>query len=186
MLPTDPRLNVQKEAVFRVEKADLNQDLSAIASVVNSAYKKVVYLKDDGKTSPADLKDIISNPSKALYLCLSTNNEICGTILIQYDANRKKAELGMFAIHPRYQGANIGAIFANCVEKEIFKVVPEIILKVVPLEQAKLVKFYINLGYQFTGEKVPFSEEETSKYIHPEYRDKVFMLIMSKKLHSNL
>lgn len=169
-----------KEEYFTVEAATMNHDLTRIATVINTAYKKVKYLQDGvERATPAEIIGFISNPRMKLYLCISPNHEICGTILLDF-FEKDKAEIAIFAIHPDYQEYKIGPIFMNYVEEEAFKKVHAILLKVILLFQENLVKFYERLGYKATGEIIDFPEEGKLRYIRPECRDRVFFSIMQK------
>lgn len=172
---------------FKIEIATVHHDLTKIASVINAAYKKVKYLiEETQRISIDELRSIVANPHKRLYLCLSPSREICGTLLLDF-IDRDTAEIGLFSIHPAYQGQKIGPGFMSYVEREAFEKVGEIMLKVIPLYQEQLVKFYERLGYEDTGRRAPFPEEEKTKYIRPECRDRVFFSLMSKKkLRSSL
>lgn len=175
------------EGVFTVEIATIDHDLSKVAKVINFAYKKVKYLQDEvERITPSELRGFISHPNQRLYLCISPSQEICGTILLDF-FEQKKAEIGLFAIDPKYQGFKIGPVFMSYVEQEAFRKVQTIILKVIPLFQEKLVKFYERQGYRATRVRVAFPEEDLRRYIRSEYRDQVFFSIMQKsKIRSAL
>jgi ribosomal protein S18 acetylase RimI-like enzyme len=127
----------------------------------------------------SELRDAVSDPRKELYLCLSPTREICGTILLDF-FERDKAEIALFAIHPDYQGYHIGPVFMSYVEREAFKKAMSIVLKVIPLFQEKLIRFYERLGYKTTGEVMSFLQEDKIRYIRPECRDQVFFSLMQK------
>ncbi len=166
--------------VFRVERATYAHDLEQAASTINAAYKKVKYLKDETqRVSPAELRAHIDDPKKRLYFCLSPEGKICGSLLMQM-MEEDLAELGLFSIHPDFQGMKIAPQFLKRVENEAFKKAREIILKVIPLYQEPLIKFYERQGYGITGRIEPFSKEDQDKYIRPECRDKVYFSIMNK------
>lgn len=176
-----------KEEYFTIELATTGHDLARIVSVINTAYKKVKYLQNEvERATSAEVLGFISDSKKRLYLCLSPNHEICGTILLDF-FEKDKAEIALFAIHPDYQEYKIGPSFMNYVEQEAFKTITSIILKVIPLFQENLVNFYERLGYKKTGETMEFPTEDKLRYIRPEYRDRVFFSIMQKnKIRSSL
>lgn len=101
-----------------------------------------------------------------LYLCISSAREICGTIVLRF-MNEDQAEIGLFSLHPDYQGQKLGPMFMSYVEQEAFKTVKEVILHVIPICQEHLVKFYEGLSYKTTGQTVLFSEKHTVTYIRP-------------------
>lgn len=176
-----------KEGFFTVEVATMNHDLTRIATVINTAYKKVRYLQNEvERVTSAEVLNFISNPKKKFYLCLSPNREICGTILLDF-FEKDKAEIALFAIHPESQGYKIGPAFMNYVEQEAFKNVQTIILKVIPLFQENLIRFYERLGYKATGETRDFPAEDALRYIRPDCRSLVFFSILQKnKIRSPL
>lgn len=168
------------EGVFTVEIATVKHDLSKIATIINLAYKKVRYLQEMvERITSSELAGLISHPNQRLYLCISPSQEVCGTILLDF-FEKNKAEIGLFAIDPKYQKYKIGPAFMSYVEQEAFKKVHTIILKVIPLFQERLVKFYEQLGYRATGEEIAFPEEDQRRYIRPECRDRVIFSIMQK------
>lgn len=157
-------------------------DVNEIVDVINAAYSRVKYLLKD-RVSVEDITEFLRDPDKTLYLCLTLQDEICGTILLDY-CEGKIAEIGLFAIHSDFKGQNIGPAFIQFVEGEAFKKVDTIQLKVIPLHQENLIKFYERLGYKATGETTPFPTDKLH-YIRPEYRDQVFLSLMQKnnRLH---
>lgn len=168
------------EEYFTVEVATMDHDLTRITTVINTAYKKVGYLQNGvERATLTEVIDFISNPQKRVYLCLSPNREICGTILLDF-FEKEKAEIALFAIHPDYKGYKLGPAFMNYVEHEAFKKTQSIILKVIPLFQENLIRFYERLGYRATGEMMEFPTEDKLRYIRPECRDRVFFSIMQK------
>jgi GNAT superfamily N-acetyltransferase len=172
--------SLKQENAFHTELATLGHNLNQIASVVNSAYKKVKYLQENTeRISPTDLQEILSDPKKRIYLCLSPNREICGTVLV-HQISEEKAEIGLFAIHPNFQGKKIGLYFLKQIENEAFKKAREIILKVILLYQEKLIAFYEKQGYSKTGEILPFPHEDKLRFIRPECRDQVFFSVFHK------
>jgi N-acetylglutamate synthase-like GNAT family acetyltransferase len=175
-----PPSKVSPEQAFTIEIATASHDLVKITSVINAAYKKARFLRDDvERVSPEELRSIISTPHKKLYLYISVDHTICGTALLDF-CDKDKAEISLFAIHPDYQGKNIGPPFLNDVEKEAFKKVSEIILKVIPLYQEQLIKFYERLGYTMTSLTIEFPEEEKLRTVRPECWDRMFFSIMHK------
>jgi ribosomal protein S18 acetylase RimI-like enzyme len=174
---------------FFVEQATLQHDLNRVAAVINSAYKKVRYLQEGiQRITVSELKSVVSDPRKKLYLCLSPAHEICGTILLDF-FEKDKAEIALFAVHPDCQRYQIGPAFMNYVEQEAFKKVTSIVLKVIPLFQERLIHFYERLGYRTTGEVMNFPEEDKIRYIRPECRDQIFFSLMQKgraKIRSSL
>ncbi len=160
-----------------------NYPVEEIASVINSAYSKVPYLKKE-RITPEEVEKIICDKQKRLYLCISKTNNVAGTILLDFDQNNfaqnNAAELGLFSLSPTYQGKNIGSLFLKCVEQEAFSKVTKIYLNVIPFSQEKLLSFYKKNGYAPTGEKTAILDEQKAKYFKPEYHKDIYFLTYEK------
>ncbi len=169
-------------AAFRVVRANeknvLDLGLAKAAEAINAAYRRVKYLQSE-RVTPQEIGQMIADPKKRMYFCLSPQGEICGSILLN-EMEEDRVELGLFSIHPDYQGKKIGPSFLKCVENEAFKKAREIILKVIPLYQGPLIQFYERQGYRLTGRIEEMPEEAKTKYIRPECRDKVYFSLMNK------
>ncbi len=169
-----------QELSFKIEEATESSDLRQIVSLINAAYKKAKFLQEGvDRISYDEVRGLLSDPCKKLYLCISSSNEICGTILLKF-INDTQAEIGLFAISPHYQGKKIAPLFLNYVEEEAFKKVREILLEVIPFSQENLIGFYERMGYRSTGQIVPFPNEAKLRYIRPEHREQVFISMMHK------
>lgn len=171
-----------QEQEYLIEIATQEHDLARVIEVINAAYKKVKYLQEGIKRiALAEMIENLSDPNKRLYLCIAPNKEICGTILVHFNA-QDTAKLGLFAVHPDYQGQNIGSVLLRAVEKAAFAEAKRIFLYVIPCTQERLIRFYEHLGYRKTGETREFPAEAKAHYIRPEYRDQIFLLIMEKRI----
>jgi GNAT superfamily N-acetyltransferase len=145
---------------FEVELCTQDCDLEKVAAVVNAAYKKNDFLAKD-RTSVNELKTILLNPLKKLYIAISPENKICGTALITLNPSSEEADFGLFSVHPDEQGKNLGSLLLNHVEEEAFL---RFHMKTVSLSTApqKLVQYYQSQGYQIIG-NIPFPDENSLK-----------------------
>jgi dTDP-4-amino-4,6-dideoxy-D-galactose acyltransferase len=165
----------QEDLCFVEIEKDISK-ASEIASVINEAYKKAKFLKKN-RITLEEVEESIESNNKSIYLYYF-KNVICGVILIDY-FEENKAELGLFAIHPDFQGKGFGAKFMAKVENVVFKKAKEIFMTVIPITQENLINFYKKLGYKLTKEKKEFPEKNKN-LISPEYRDQVYFHIMKK------
>lgn len=165
-----------------------NKNLEEIFNVINLAYKKVPYLKEDAqRITIQELEEILEDPFKTLFVCID-GNKICGTALLTIiDSGTEvnyNSEMSLLSVHPEHQGKNIGKLIMDHVEKEVSKVWYRFYLhiKVIPLYQEKLIEYYKLNGYEFAGEISYFSEEDLKRYIKPECWHKIYFKTMYKHL----
>src|SRR3989337_3563067 len=96
--------------IMRVQK---HHNIKEIADVINQAFKKMPFLKDE-RVTLQELEKIIEDTNKRLYVCVD-GKRICGTIAL--DVSGENVEMQLFAIHPDYQGKNIGSLLMQHVEQ---------------------------------------------------------------------
>lgn len=163
-------------STFRVEVYSKKHDLKRIVAVINAAYTKHWYLQRE-RINLKELKDLLANPQNRLYLCLSSENEICGTVLLDF-SHLGQADLFLFSIDPSYQKQNLGKFLLDSAEKEAFEKyhVERIVLDVVKFLE-KLISYYSLRGYQPTGE-MEFPDKD---WVKPEFREQIRCLLMEKK-----
>lgn len=170
-------LNIPTNSQFKIivcPSCDI-QVLEKITKVINIAYKKHFYLKRE-RIYPNELKAIINHPKKRLYLCLSPENEICGTLVLDF-TKRNQAEMGLLSIDPSYQGHNLGSLLLQRAENDAFEIdkVETVLLDVVTVMD-KLVLYYKKNGYQIIKE-IDFPDKT---YLHPDFIDKIHCFFMKK------
>lgn len=154
--------------------------LVEITSMINQAYKKVAWLKDNIKrTSVAELANIVQHPHKTLYMCLD-GKKICGAALLDNADDPTKLMLEMFTVHPDYQGKNIGTLLMRFVENEAVKTyyTHDLYLYVIPCMQERLVAYYKRNGFEIISEK-PYT---LLSVVKPAYHDQMSLLLMRKKI----
>jgi ribosomal protein S18 acetylase RimI-like enzyme len=164
---------------YKIEVCSKKHDLKRIQAVINAAYKKHRYLQRE-RISLEELKTILSHPKQRLYLCLSAENKICGTLLLDL-THFDRGELYLFSVDPSCQGQKLGALLLDHVEKEAFEKfhLKKIVLGVVKFLE-RLISYYSSLGYEPIGEE----EFPDKNMVMPEYRDQISCLLMEKKMIS--
>lgn len=159
---------------FKIETADLQSDLNQIADTINLAYQRQPFNRRDyPRITVTSLNELLQNKENQLYIVLSDKNEVCGTVLLH------SAEISMLSVHPNYQGQGLGLRLLQHAEQEAFKNYDQVFLKVIPLFQEKLIRYYESAGYKSLGESEPLSQEKL-KRIQERYHSEVFALIMRK------
>ncbi len=82
-----------------IEQASLCSDLDRIVDIINSAYKRQPFNREDRlRITVPILRTLILDVENKLYLAVSERNEICGTILLHH------SEISLLSVHPDYQG----------------------------------------------------------------------------------
>lgn len=161
---------------FNIEQADLASDFNQIADTVNLAYRRQPFNRPNYPRITVDgVKELLQNQENQLFVVVSSNNEICGTVLLH------GAEIYMLSVHPRYQKQGLGLSLLQYAEQAAFKTYDSVLLKVIPLFQEKLIRYYESLGYKSFGEHETLSQEKLQRvqeqyHHHPE----MFALIMRK------
>lgn len=160
---------------FRIEVCTEKHDLKMVVAVINAAYRKHWYLQRE-RIRPGELIAILSHPKKKLYLCVSSENKVCGTLLLDL-SQPGGAELYLLSVDPVCQGNDLGAFLMEYAEKEAFEKyqAKRVVLDVVKMIK-QLVSYYLKRGYKPIGE-LEFPDME---WVKPEYRDQVICLLMEK------
>lgn len=161
--------------LFKIEKATLQSNLNQIVDTINLAYQKQPFNRQDyPRITVAALRELLQNRENQLYIVVSDKNEVCGTVLLH------GAEISLLSVHPHHQGQGLGLHLLQYVEQEAFKTYDNVFLKVIPLFQERLIRYYESAGYKSLGEYEPLSQEKL-KRIQEQYHPEVFALIMRKE-----
>lgn len=160
---------------YRIERANLCSDLARIADTINSAYKRHPFNREDRlRITVPILRTLILDDENKLYLAVSGKNEICGTVLLHH------SEISLLSVHPDSQRQGLGLKLLQNAEAEAFKTFKSVFLKVIPLFQENLIRYYESAGYKSFGEYDPLSQEKLNR-IQEQYHDKVSALILRKE-----
>ncbi|MBX9689747.1 MAG: GNAT family N-acetyltransferase [Candidatus Obscuribacterales bacterium] len=160
--------SADKSSALQIELAQ-ELDVDELEELVNLAYrggkasvswKNEHHLVQGPRISKADLKHYISEKDSAIYLCRNESRRILGAVHIEKHADQ--AHIGMLSVDPDYQNYGIGKkllLFAgdfareklNCREAKMF----------VFAGREELLAWYQKMGYEATGETMPFFGPES-------------------------
>lgn len=168
-----------------IRRGTREDDLEAISEVINRAYKKQPFFYEASRRlKPGELHQLLTLPENELYIALSGEGKVCGTLLITWGEERS-AEFSLLAVAPPFQGREIGGRLLKVAEERVVELGGErVYLKVIPMRQEKLVAYYATKGYVKSEKKVPFPEKEKGTYVLPEFREEIYFAILEKDLTS--
>ena len=160
---------------FKIKKADLYSNLDQIVDTINLAYQRQSFnRKDYPRITMTALRNLIQDEENKFYIVISGKNEPCGTILLHH------SEISLLSVHPDYHGQGLGLQLLQHAESEAFKTFKSVFLKVIPLFQENLIRYYESVGYKSFGEYESLSQEKLNR-IQDQYHNKVFALILRKE-----
>lgn len=145
-------------------KAEL-EDITAIVSLVNNTYRGEQSRL--GWTTEADLLEGLRTDKQHMaslvgaedstVLVAKQEDDLLGSILLEYITDLEAVELGMFAVVPSLQNQGIGKqLLAYAESFALDHWQPKrLILEVIPCRH-ELIAFYERRGYQFNGASQPF------------------------------
>lgn len=172
-----------KAARVFLRQADAN-DVSALEQLLNLCYRQ-----DEGWTNEADLvggirttadelAGVIANPKHYVFVYPQTDTgerggkeigELLGCIAVdikvETGADKKshsnKAYIGMFAVHPKLQGAGIGNVILQAAETFADRHLksnnqPTRLTMSILSHRPELLAYYQRRGYQLNGNSMPF------------------------------
>ena len=172
-----------KAAKVFLRQADAN-DVSALEQLLNLCYRQ-----DEGWTNEADLvggirttadelAGVIANPKHYVFVYPQTDTgerggketgELLGCIAVdikvETGSNKKahsnKAYIGMFAVHPKLQGAGIGNMILQAAETFAERHLksnnqPTRLTMSILSHRPELLAYYQRRGYQLNGNSMPF------------------------------
>ncbi len=138
-------------------------DAEQIMALVNSAYRgessmlgwtTEADLLDGRRTDIEEISRLLAHEDAIILLC-KMDEILLGSVLLQQVDER--VELGMFAVHPLYQGAGIGKqllLKAELMAAQTW-VAKRLIMAVISCRK-ELIEFYERRGYRLTGQCKPF------------------------------
>jgi len=171
-----------KDKVF-LRQADAN-DVSALEQLLNLCYRQ-----DEGWTNEADLvggirttraelAGVIANPKHYVFVYPQTDtgerggketDELLGCIAVDIKvetgsdkkSHSNKAYIGMFAVHPKLQGAGIGNVILQAAETFAERHLksndqPTRLTMSILSHRPELLAYYQRRGYQLNGNSMPF------------------------------
>lgn len=172
-----------KAAKVFLRQADAN-DVSALEQLLNLCYRQ-----DEGWTNEADLvggirttadelAGVIANPKHYVFVYPQTDTgerggkeigELLGCIAVDIkvetgsdkESHSNKAYIGMFAVHPKLQGAGIGNVILQAAETFAERHLksnnqPTRLTMSILSHRPELLAYYQRRGYQLNGNSMPF------------------------------
>lgn len=172
-----------KAAKVFLRQADAN-DVSALEQLLNLCYRQ-----DEGWTNEADLvggirttadelAGVIANPKHYVFVYPQTDTgerggkeigELLGCIAVDIKVetgsdkkpHSNKAYIGMFAVHPKLQGAGIGSVILQAAETFAERHLksnnqPTCLTMSILSHRPELLAYYQRRGYQLNGNSMPF------------------------------
>lgn len=166
-----------------LRQADAN-DVSALEQLLNLCYRQ-----DEGWTNEADLvggirttadelAGVIANPKHYVFVYPQTDTgerggkeigELLGCIAVDIKvetgsdkkSHSNKAYIGMFAVHPKLQGAGIGNVILQAAETFAERHLksnnqPTRLTMSILSHRPELLAYYQRRGYQLNGNSMPF------------------------------
>ncbi|KAF7721985.1 hypothetical protein EC973_003867 [Apophysomyces ossiformis] len=153
-------------AAYRADKAGGWTTESHIVGGERASVEDVEkYVRDNGK------------PNILLYAFehVEERDVLVGTIQIQPE-NDREAEVGLFAVDPQLQSCGIGGKLVRAAMEKMKAVGFEAAVMHVLENRPEILKWYSKLGFEETGERIPFVWPENLKI-----KDLDF-LVLKKKL----
>lgn len=156
-------------------------DSEEIANIVNEAIMRFDYFRKKGlkRTSEEEVKKGIEASENCRWYLLKEKSDAdkIASVIFYKSLNDKTVDLGMFATRSDARGKELGKALLLEVEtaaqNENKK---ELILWCV--NTPRLVQYYENIGFQQSG----ISTNYDSKYLAPEFIDKISIIEMKKSL----
>ncbi len=163
-------------------------DIPALHRLIESAYRGEASragwtteadLLDGQRTDPDDLADILGDPEQAL-LTAWRGDDLVGCVLIA-DRGGGTGYFGMLSISPTLQGAGLGRRLVEAAHAALADRfgARRVRISVFP-QRETLIAWYQRLGYQLTGDTLPFP------YGNPRFglpkRDDLYFVVMEHEL----
>lgn len=163
-------------------------DIPTLHALIESAYRgessragwtTEADLLDGQRTDPDDLADILADPKQGL-LTAWRGDDLVGCVLIA-DRGEGTGYFGMLSIRPTLQGGGLGRRLVEAAHAALAERfgARRVRISVLPQRQT-LIAWYERLGYQRTGDALPFP------YGNPRFglpkRDDLYFVVMERAL----
>lgn len=162
------------------------EDANSITFLLNSAYRgetskqgwttEAHLIAGDVRTNEMSLEQIIKQDNSVVLKYLNEQQKIIGCVNLQKHGS--KIYLGMLSVSPQLQGAGVGRALLNAAEEYTGQVNCNTIYMSVISARKELIDWYQRNGYQDTGERKPFIEDDiTGKHLQ-----QLTFLVMEKEM----
>ena len=151
-------------------------DAANIVALLNSAYRgksskqgwttEAHLIAGNVRTDENDLQNIMAQPHSVILKYVNEQEEVIGCVNLQQHG--KKVYLGMLSVSPNLQGAGIGKQLLKVAEEYAMHLQCTAIYITVISLRTELINWYNRYGYNDTGERKPFTEDElTGRHLQP-------------------
>jgi ribosomal protein S18 acetylase RimI-like enzyme len=141
---------------LQLEKAS-KEIAAGICDLVNIAYRgetgwtKETALVSGQRSSVEEIEKTISDPAAHLLVAIE-NEQVLACICIEEKAG--SAYIGLFAVHPQYQGSGLGnEVLAQAEKYASTKLVADKYIMLVLSQRVELIQYYERRGYRRTGDR---------------------------------
>lgn len=156
-------------------------DINALEQLLNRCYRQAEGWTHEAdliggiRTTAVELAAVMSEPTHYLFVYPKTDTghrdgiemgELLGCIAIdmQDNADKSRAYIGMFAVHPELQGQGIGHQMLQAAETFAnrhlqSRAQPSQITMSILNHRPELLAYYERRGYQLTGASMPFPDD---------------------------
>lgn len=158
-------------------------DVDVLEKVVNLAYrggkstvawKNEDHLVEGPRIIKKDLQDALQSSDSSILVSRNSDNEIVGTV--QIERHGEDAHIGMLSVHPEFQNYGLGKKLLllaedyakkefNCKQSKMF----------VFAGREELLSWYKKMGYEATGETMPFFGPESG--LKPKVENAHFVVV---------
>ena len=143
-------------------------DIPQVVHLINSAYRgeeakkgwthEANLIAGSVRTDEASLGQMIENTNAVILKYTDDNENICGCVYLEKQGSQ--LYLGMFSVSPRVQGGGIGKQLLHAAEAHAVTVgCTSIIMNVIEARH-ELISWYKRYGYEDTGVRKPFPDDE--------------------------
>ncbi len=151
-------------------------DAASIVALLNSAYRgesskqgwttEAHLIAGNVRTDENDLQNIMAQPKSVVLKYANEQEEIIGCVNLKQHDN--KVYLGMLSVSPNLQGAGIGKQLLKIAEEYAMHLQCTVIYMTVISARTELIDWYNRYGYNDTGKRKPFIEDDlTGRHLQP-------------------
>ena len=153
--------------IVRAGKADIDElerivNLAYRGGQASVAWKNENHLVQGPRVTHEDLHKHLESTESTILLLRSETGELLGCVQIEHEPGESEAHIGMLTVHPEYQNYGLGRMllqragdFAKndlaCKKAKMC----------VFAGREELLAWYAKMGYEPTGEKMPFFGPES-------------------------
>jgi len=149
-------------------------DIPAITILLNTAYRgetsrqgwttEADLIAGNTRTDENNVQEVMQQPGSVFLKYTSDGHQVTGCVNLQQHGDR--IYLGMFSVQPEQQGMGIGKQLLQAAEEYARQLNCKAIYMSVISVRTELITWYKRHGYEDTGERKPFVEDDlTGKHL---------------------